>query len=277
MTIVVGVAAPDGLVLAADSRTTLLASESRTRVASDTAQKVFPVCGRFGVACYGAAFVDEKTVGGQMNEFQAALDNPIDTIDDLVMQLGDFFQARILAAWKNLEGKDWEPSDGWHLGFLVAGYDDQGVGHLHDVRVPGDGKPEIILTDASTANITVAPRGLDEVIGRLLGGFDSNRVEQSGVAVPDDVQKVLAGLEYNLLLPITMQDAIDCAVFLIRTTIDMQRFSDGTRANPGAVPGCGGPVRILAVGRDEVEWISRPALTAGTLPGNAEGALATGG
>jgi hypothetical protein len=273
MTIVVGVAAPDGLVLAADSRTTLMLSGGRTRVASDTAQKVFPLCGRFGVACYGAAFVDEKTIGGQMNEFQASLDEPPRDVDELVGHLGAFFQERLLKALAN-GGEPWKPSDGWHLGFLVAGYDPQGLGHLYDVRVPGDGDPEIISTPASTANVGVAPRGLDDVINRLLAGIDSNGLASSGVSVPDEVEQALAGLEYNLLLPITMQDAIDCAAFLIRTTIDMQRFSDGTGAKPGSIPGCGGPVRILAVGRNEIEWISRPALTAGTPPGNAEGAIA---
>ena len=49
---------------------------------------------------------------------------------------------------------------------------------------------------------------------------------------------------------------MDYATFLVRTTIDMQRFSDGTVAHPGLVPGCGGPIHSLVVERSFVRWAS---------------------
>jgi hypothetical protein len=72
-----------------------------------------------------------------------------------------------------------------------------------------------------------------------------------------------------------MQDAVDFASFLIRTTIDMQRFSDGTRADPGDLPGCGGPVRILAVTREALQWVTPPTLAEPSRAGLAEGGFAT--
>ena len=37
----------------------------------------------------------------------------------------------------------------------------------------------------------------------------------------------------------TLQNAVDYTIFLIKTTIDMQRFSDGIVMAPGAIAGCG--------------------------------------
>src|ERR1019366_5570050 len=50
MTIVVGAASPDGIVLAADSRTMLMYENQRTRISTDAAEKVFELHGRFGAA-----------------------------------------------------------------------------------------------------------------------------------------------------------------------------------------------------------------------------------
>lgn len=263
MTIVVGVAAPDGLILAADSRTTFMpgGSRGRTRVGSDSVQKVFPLYGRYGVACYGAMFVDGKTVGGQMDEFEASTPEPAN-IGELTSTLGAFFEDRIVGGLA-ASGKPWRRGQRWQLGFLAAGYDDSRVGHLVDVRVPESEGPGIFPSGASTADIGVAWRGQDDVINRLVGGVDSNTLFASGVHVSDALHEALASLEYNLMRPITAQDAVDWATFLIRTTVEMQRFSDGTRAQPGGVPGCGGVIRILHVTRRGVEWVSRPALSAG--------------
>jgi hypothetical protein len=59
-----------------------------------------------------------------------------------------------------------------------------------------------------------------------------------------------------------VQDGIDYAAFLIRTTIDMQRFSDGTIGDPGLIPACGGPLQILVVERGRTVWVAEPELRA---------------
>lgn len=259
MTIVVGIATPDGLVLAADSRTTR-EEEGRTRIASDSAQKIFRLCdGAFGVACYGVALFQEKTVAGHMDEFEANLKAAPDNVEKVAQLLGDFFQTCLLEAFV-AAGTPWLPEMGPQLGFQVAGYTVDGVGHLIDVRVPGDGGALVVQTGIATTNIGIYPQGQDDVISRLLAGVDSDALAGSGVEVPEDVSEALAGLEYRLLYPLTLQDAVDCATFLISTTIGMQRFSNGTAADPGGIPGCGGPIRILAIMRKESQWVAPPAL-----------------
>jgi hypothetical protein len=214
----------------------------------------------FGVACYGAMFVDGKTVRGQLDEFEASTAKPAD-ISELADSLGAFFEGRVIRGMA-AAGKPWRRGQKWKLGFLVAGYDATGVGHLIDVRVPEPSGPGI-FPGPTTTNIGPAWRGQADVLNRLMGGVDSDALVAAGAHVTDALRKHLTDLEYIILPPITAQDAVDCAIFLIKTTVEMQRFSDGTRARPGGVPGCGGPIRILHVTRREVEWVSRPTLSAG--------------
>jgi hypothetical protein len=270
MTIVVGVAAPDGLILAADSRMTYAphGGRGRTRVGSDSTQKVFSVWDRFGVACYGAGFVKDKTVTGQMSDFEASFGEPQGDVEQFASELEAFFAAR-MGRRSTAAGKPWESGEERRLGFLVAGYDVSGVGRLLDVRVPEPGGAAIFPSGPSTENIGATWRGQDDVLNRLMAGFDSDLLKASKVHVPPVLDKALAEFEYSILPPITTQDAVDCAVFLIRTTIGMQRFCDGTRALPGRVPGCGGPIRVLNVARRAVEWVSRPSLTLDDGAGSA--------
>ncbi|MGO9488142.1 MAG: hypothetical protein ACLQBB_03830 [Solirubrobacteraceae bacterium] len=273
MTIVVGVAAPDGLILAADSRTTVQLAGPRTRIQSDNAQKVFLLCERYGVACYGQAFLQEKTISGAIKEFEATIDPKL-TLAEFIVALGSFFQERALESFKKRRRRAWKPSDDWELGLLVAGFDDANVGHLFEIRVPGaDGTAQMFAPEVRTTNVGFAYRGMIDVAERLLAGFDVGALAETHAEPTGVMRDALAGLEYKTIEPITMQDAIDWAMLLIRTTIDVQRLTDGIRANDdGGIPGCGGPVRVLALDQDSYEWVSRPALTT-SPPGNAEGSV----
>jgi hypothetical protein len=256
MTIVVGVAAPDGLVLAADSRSTRVYDGTHHhRVATNTAQKVFSVCSCYGVASYGSAFIGRSTIAGVMDEFIAEVDGakvPSD-IREFSEVLGAFFQERLMRSGVN-------PAEGWKLGFLVGGYTSGGMGQFHHVRVPGDPDPKIIPLDVTTETLGVVTFGMTEAWTRLVAGVDWDRLAAAAVDVPDEIRNALEDFEYNLIYPITMQDAIEYADFVIRTTVDIGRFSNGTLARPGSVEACGGASRILAVGPNDVLWINRPAL-----------------
>jgi len=269
MTIVLGVAAPDGLILAGDSRTSRRWTSGHHRIASDFASKVFEVCG-FGIATFGEALVDARTIAGQVDEFIATLqDRPAD-VDELAAAVGDFFQDRVVR-WYAAMGAPWDASQGFKLGFIVAGYGSDGIGGMREVRVPGDPGPEIITLAPSTTDPGFYPRGQTDVIDRLIAGFDVQRLVAASVVVPDPVVQAIAGLEYAMIEPLALQDAVDLAHFLIRTTIDMQRFSDGTTAMPNVPPGCGGPITMLAIRRRKTEWVDNHPLSKASRPGWAEG------
>ncbi len=145
--------------------------------------------------------------------------------------------------------------------FLVAGYDADGIGHIHEVLIPG---PERGDYSPNTTERGTIWRGQTDVITRMLKGVDRARLFPTIEELSDEVRKLIddgfSALEYVHLVPITVQDGIDYASFLIRTTIDMQRFSDGTLGTPGEVPGCGGPLQILVVERSETRWAAKPEL-----------------
>jgi hypothetical protein len=263
VTIVVGAASPDGIVIAADSRTTLM-DGIRHRISTDAADKVFKLKD-FGVATYGAALIDHRTINGLMDEFVATVDERacLDG-EGFAVALGDFFDHRYVAAHGPTDTRA-----GWPLGFLVAGYDDAGIGHVWEVGVPGR---TVTKTQVNTADRGTLWRGQVDVIGRLIKGVDLNALVAAGETPQPAVLETLQKLEYILLHPVTLQDAADMAAFLVRTTIDMQRFSDGTALAPGLVPGCGGVTQMLAVTRTGVQWISRRRLVGPSQPGWAEGA-----
>src|SRR5665213_380664 len=139
MTIVVGVAAPDGMILAADSRMTLTWENGRHRIVSDSGQKVFAVRESVGIATYGDAFVGYRTIAGLMDEFVAQLDgDSVDAAPDaFAAQIGEFFNRRFLED-SSPEILQWsqENPDRARFGFVVAGYDNGGIGRLYEVTIP---------------------------------------------------------------------------------------------------------------------------------------------
>jgi hypothetical protein len=277
VTIVVAVAAPDGIVLAADSRSTLF-EDQHHRIASDGAVKLFTIGDRVGVATFGTSFIDHQTIAGVMDEFVSSLQKPKDLgvgsrvrkalsppenyeVSYVAQRLAKFFDQRLQ------EAKDVFEEDEIALGFLVAGYDADGIGRIIEILLPNASDSEM----ATTATRGFVHRGQSDVADRLLFGVDAVLLADLGVEVPDEIDLALKRLAYKVMHPLSMQDAIDFATFIVRTTIDMQRFSDGTGAMPNSIPGCGGPVRVLAVNRQQTSWIADPALTVVARAGLAEG------
>jgi hypothetical protein len=259
------------MILAAESRTTYSVGE-RHRIASDFTQKVYPVSEKFAVATYGWNTIGGRTIAGLMDQFVSQLGRrkPRDA-EAIAAALGSFFHKRFVEDISEEEQAKWGETTGYFpLGFAVAGYDGDGIGRIREVAIPG---PDIEKdTEITTAHGGALWRGQTDVIRRLLFGFDADAFGAAGHELPEDLQEPVANLRYDLLFPITMQDAVDFASFLIRTTIDMQRFSDGTVTDTGNLPGCGGPIRILAITREGVQWVAPPVLTDSTGPGVAEGA-----
>jgi hypothetical protein len=251
MTIIVGTTTPDAVILASDSRTTQT-SEAGYRIVSDRAQEVFEV-GGYGVATAGIAFIGDDTIAGLMAQFLARLkDDDRKTVDTFADALGTFFDERFTAWWFESKGETFDVTTrGFPLMFFVAGYDEKGIGHIREVLIPG---PERGDESPDTTMPETIRGGQTDVIDRLLHGVDWEKAEIPKDALSDEVNERLQLVAYNELAPITVQDGVDYASFLIRTTIDMQRFSDGTIGDPGLLPGCGGPLQILVVERSGMRW-----------------------
>jgi hypothetical protein len=205
-----------------------------------------------------------------MDQFAAQVGDDGKDVHDFGQALAKFFSEKLLAQFDK-EGRTWNPdTDPWPLGFLVAGYDSDGIGHIKGVNIPDkEMDPEL---SADTTEGGTMWRGQTDVIRRLIKGIDAPRLQTVGIEPTPALEKSIARLEYQLISPITIQDGIDWVAFLVRTTIDMQRFSDGTVDDPRAIPGCGGALQILAIERSGPSWVSRLTLTAPTYSSQGEGA-----
>jgi hypothetical protein len=262
VTIAIGVACPEGLVFAADSRSSLL-SANKFRIATDHAQKVFEIGDRFAAVTFGWSTLQGKTIAGVIKEFNAQTAVPGD-IDAAAISLRDDLKRRIDA--HIAAGLDPVPTYDV-LGFTMGGFDTNGVGHLKRIWLPSGS-----ITDGSTTSDPgVQWDGEVDAIVRLVWGYDRLRLDTSKWAKRN--RDKLDEVAYNIPVPwFALQDAIDFAAFVVRTTIDTQRFIDGTVNDPGSSPTCGGPLQIVTVtSHGGVEWVQQTKLRGDFRPLRAEG------
>jgi len=249
VTVAMGVGVPEGLVLAADSRSTYVNSRKWPKVASDYAQKVFKLSDHVGAATFGWGFLTKKNIHSLVLDFVRRAP-PEAYVEEVCQPLVDYFERRYEEHVDG--GLDEKTKEA--VGFIVGGYDRDGRGRLFECRIPGARVKERAGTERPGALWS----GQIDVVQRLIKGVDP-RLDRS--KLPDEAVRALDGLEYVIHFQrMTLQDAVDFAVLMVRTTIDVQRFSDGIRARPGDAAGVGGHIDVAAVGVDGFRWVQRKSL-----------------
>lgn len=152
------------------------------------------------------------------------------------------------------------------LVLFVAGYNVDGSHEVYNVYIPGD---VLKRRDSNQKNMEYGANwiGQTDVVSRIVKGWDPRIFNASfvGEAVKQkgqpEIEKQLNGLEYAINWgAMTLQDAVDFTILVIQTTSAMQRFSDGIQADPGDMPGVGGPVDVLVITPDGPKWIRRKEL-----------------
>ncbi len=274
MTLAVTVVCQDGVVVAADSRTTL-ANHRMLRVGSDFTHKVFE-SGRVAVATYGDAFVGMRSIASHMAEFAVVeagnCNHPGPVAEKLAAFFGDRYDAQAAD-----DPDDDSPPPVAALGFLVGGYDAAGVGEAWEVILP-DRIIEPIATTADGGG--AAWRGQSDVVTRLIRGSDLELLERLADAhqLSAELYKLTPLLDacgYRIPFDsMNLQDGIDFAVLCIHTTIDVQRLTLGPVATTPEFswPGVGGPVEIATVtATGGFSWVQRTTLRGERATGLAEG------
>ncbi len=155
---------------------------------------------------------------------------------------------------------------------LLCGYDPDDTFQVRVCNIPGaidinrDGRADKVSFGATWI-------GQSDVVKRIVLGYDS-RIFNLGVineliGLTPNPQEAAENLHKNLQLlqyvinwgGLALQDAIDFCTLAIRTTIAVQRFSDGISMDPGAIPGVGGSVDVCVIRRrKDFEWISSKEL-----------------
>jgi hypothetical protein len=236
---------PEGIVLAADSRVTLTVQVPGqpfvVPATYDNATKLLNVADQkyVGVVTYGAGTIGlatPRTAHSYLPEFEAevATGEPGRlSVGDFARRLSDFF----IRQWTGNMPADYAGSD---MVFLVGGYDEgEPYGRVFEIFIPSRPQPH----EVSEGNFGIVWGGQREVTDRILQGFDPALlpIVQQAFALSDQQRDELENhLKGSLSIPIPypflpLQDCVDLSIFLIRTTITIQKWSVGIRGVGGAI------------------------------------------
>jgi 20S proteasome alpha/beta subunit len=289
MTLVLNTTTAEGIVLAADSRQSYRNQKGMARIGSDNASKLFQMNRRIGVAVTGLAFLPENDVAKNISKFidEFKLDSKIQSeeldVKDVTEKLYELFNDKY--KWKEqleqlkqnvksdltpkgCELKEFKEENNILkfrfktpqgnieeslvtldiIEILVAGYNNDGSHQVYSIRIPGEIN---LLRNSNQKNNEYGSSWLGQVdvVSRIVLGNDQ-------------ISTQLQGLEYLIQWgTMTLQDAMDYCRLMIQTTSAIQRFSDGIRADPGDMPGVGGPIDIAVITPDKgFVWINKKKL-----------------
>lgn len=261
MTLNVSLRVPDGIVIASDSLSTSMRAINQKlnvvgtcqkcgepveikdvqtpplAVPSSTwpyAQKLFPIQKRFGLAIFGSAFVNARSMYNHIIELSPELPSIAESEDPFQRTLEfirDYFHKQLLEEWKKANVQtDLQPDTFFPFGFHLVGYS-RNAGQEPAARTA-------LIHIGKTPKVQV-----NEGIGCTWSG-DGSVVGLLWGTPPK-------GANFAVF---SLQDAIDYAKFLIRTTADYQRFS-------GNLPTVGGDIDIaLVTNHRGFQWIAQKEL-----------------
>ena len=152
---------------------------------------------------------------------------------------------------------------------LVAGYNRDGSHEVYHCYIPGEIQKKRDSRERGK-EYGASWIGQTDVVVRIILGFDSRirNIKFINEAIQKynekEINKQLRNLEYAIQWgTMTLQDAIDFCVLMVQTTSAIQRFSDGIAADPGDIPGVGGPVDLAVITPDKgFVWVNKKKLKA---------------
>lgn len=250
---------PEGIVLAADSRVTINAERpigpTKTLILPstfDNATKLLKVNGHeyVGAVTYGLGAIgmnEPRTAHSFLPEFEVALAKKAKkrcSVEEFAKELSEFFMTQ----WKTEMPQDYK---GDPLIFLIGGYDEGAAyGKVFQVTVPYQPKP--LEQSAGQGVFGITWGGQYEILVRILSGLDPNLTAaiKDKLKLTDAQKKELDEFlpqAFNLSIPyqfLPLQDCVDLSIFLIRTTIELQKWMI-------AVRGVGGMIDVATITRTE--------------------------
>lgn len=273
MTIAISLKVNDGVVLAADSASTLIAKlpAGGTTVVNvyNHANKVFNLIkglpigaitwgsGSIGTASVSTVVKDlrRRLSGGDPEHADWAADRGRYSIERIAEQLKQYiFEELYETAFQSWPEKP-------PLGFIVAGYSaNEGMAEEYKIEMTPSGlKGPESLRKKEASGMTWG--GEPEAVNRLVLGYDSriSQILQNNLGMPaaqvpmaiEVIQQGLMNLTPMIFPAMPIQDAIDLAEFLVDVSTKFSRFI------PGA-PTVGGPIEVAAITKHEgYKWIRR--------------------
>ena len=230
----------EGIVLAAESRVTLggKVGDKDIPVFFDNATKLLsfmPPNTTVGAVTYGQAVMGvqtPRTAASFLPEFEDSLPDTQLTVKEFAVTLSTFFQKQ----WEKEMPDDWKGSN---MTFVVGGFDEvKPYGEVHLIEIPRTPTP--VQHHEGAFGITFG--GQREIMDRVLVGYDSSLPKQLAQALNiqgDQLQamnEIMGKLQSAIPLQVfALQDCVDLAIFFIKTTMGVQRFTIGLRGVGGAI------------------------------------------
>ena len=238
MSFIISLYVQEGIVMASDSRLTLTHTEQRgsqqvqiTVPQSDANYKTFLAPGNIGISTFGAADILGVPISGYIESFinEKLSANTVD-VNDVPKMLLDYFKSLSQV-----------PDTGFH----VAGYSKKGgklVPYLWRIILAQNESKKINVPDQQGA----AWDGEVDVMTRLIQPVGLIGTDGKTVPLPPSV------INWTFF---TLQDAIDFAIYAVKTTRDTMRFQTRFKT-------VGGPVDVLVIKPDKAFWVQRKELHA---------------
>ena len=273
MSIAVLISVHDGLVLAADSASTLIINTPQAGPTAsnvyDNANKIFNLIkGKsLGCATFGSGSIGNSSIGTLIKDFRVKLSVKDAKVNDFKFDINNYEMkqvAELLAHFLGEKCKELKQAElaAINIGFLVGGYSSgDSLGESWSVEIK-QGVPTAPTKLREKDQPVISWGGQGEALQRLVLGFSPTifqvlaQVSQPSKQ-PQEIMQQLGPLlaahsQVPLVFaPMPIQDAIDLGRFLVHTAIMFSRFLPGPQM-------VGGPVEIAAITKHEgFKWISR--------------------
>ena len=207
-----------------------------------------------GAVTYGDAVIGARTAHSFIPEFELELGKKRLPVFKYAERLSEFF----LKHWKE-SGMAETGGNSQGMSFVVSGYDEgEPYGTVFLFNVPNAINPEPRNPD----DFGMTWGGQLAIASRIIHGHDPallpflrEQLRESGSQIDDLEGMLKARFEYTIpynMLP--LQDCVDLAIFLVRTTITAQNLAVGVR-------GVGGTIEVATISRtDGLQWVQKKEL-----------------
>jgi len=243
MSFVITTYVPEGIVMASDSRQSITIERKTTEgeklsstqtVASDFTYKLFLLKQQMvGIAAYGETLLGGVQIESHIKRLEEERLKDNDTVDRVADKLMSYFRGRFPQA---------------NIVFHTAGFkkeDGISIPHVYVCYIAKDKKDRVNFdVNANRAKYGCSWGGETDVISLILRPHQILGLDNKPTPAPSFP---IAWDSMNL------QDAIDFAIYAVRTTIDTIRF----QARPKSV---GGRIDVLLLTPEEAKWVQRKQL-----------------
>jgi hypothetical protein len=251
MSLGIALKGPEGIVLAADSRVTLMAQIQMPNqphpillpATFDNATKLLRIKGHDHVAAvtYGQGAIglqQPRTAHSFLPEFERELGPQRIAVEEFANRLGGFFMRQWTTSNMPVTGNADQD-----MIFLVGGYsENEAYGEVYEVHVPSNPTAQRKIPVGEFGMIWGGQRSITD---RIVQGFDGAAMPAiyDALSIPQQQRNPIAleaALKGNLMLKIPiqflpLQDCVDFAIFIIRATILLQKWIVDVRGVGGSV------------------------------------------